>query len=197
MNLDISQQKHQLRNHFKKLRLELDQHSVELNSSKIINNLITNLLIKFENLNQLKIAIYLDAFNEVKTKLLIDYCLKEQIFFGYPKISSTNNQLIFLENNQQLKFQPHPKFSRIIEPISGQEFIPEIIITPLVAFDQYRNRLGMGMGYYDSCINSLKKQNSKIKTIGLGYDFQEFKPSLPIEKHDLSLDYVVSNKIIY
>lgn len=197
MNPNISEQKQQLRINFKKLRLQLTPQSVELQSSIIINNLINNLLTKIPNLNQQKIAIYLDAFNEVKTKSLIDFCLENKINFGYPKIITNNNKLIFIENNSQLKFQSHHKFSKLIEPITGQEFIPDIIITPLLAFDLYRNRLGMGMGCYDSTIEFLKTKNSKIKTIGLGYDFQEFKPVLPIEKHDLKLDFIASNKFIY
>ena len=47
-----------------------------------------------------------------------------------------------------------------------------------------------GKGYYDKFINSL---NYKPILIGLCYDEQVYSGVLPTDKHDVKLDYVVTD----
>jgi 5-formyltetrahydrofolate cyclo-ligase len=65
---------------------------------------------------------------------------------------------------------------------------------PLVAYDKNFNRIGYGGGFYDRYINKVKKIK-KIITIGLAYSFQKVK-KVPINKYDIKLDYIVTNKKI-
>ena len=62
----------------------------------------------------------------------------------------------------------------IPEPISNKVEYPNILLIPLVAYDESLNRLGYGGGYYDRYIQKYKK-NKKIITIGLAYSFQKVK----------------------
>lgn len=73
--------------------------------------------------------------------------------------------------------------------------IPEIIIVPMLAFDRRCHRLGYGKGHFDRTLNVLKKDHS-IMTIGVAFSFQE-RDSLPIEDHDVSLDFIVTEKDIF
>ena len=82
----------------------------------------------------------------------------------------------------------------IPEPCEKKIVYPDILLIPLVAFDQRFNRLGYGGGFYDRFINSLKKRK-KIITIGLAFNFQEVH-SIPTSKHDQKLDYIITNKKI-
>ena len=70
-------------------------------------------------------------------------------------------------------------------PISSGIF--DVVIVPLVAFDGECNRLGHGGGWYD---RFLATQPKAIK-IGLAFDVQQ-ADSLPIEPHDVVLDYIVT-----
>ena len=79
----------------------------------------------------------------------------------------------------------------IPEPTSNIMIHPNILLVPLVAFDNHCNRIGYGGGFYDRYIKKLKKEK-KIITIGLAYSFQKVK-KVPINKYDIKLDFVVTN----
>ena len=80
----------------------------------------------------------------------------------------------------------------IPEPITNKIVYPNIIFVPLVAFDKNLNRVGYGGGFYDRYLKRIKK-NKKIITIGLAYSFQKIK-KVPINKYDIKLDFVVTNR---
>ena len=82
----------------------------------------------------------------------------------------------------------------IPEPTSDKVLYPEILLVPLVAFDNNLNRIGYGGGYYDRYIKKAKKIK-KTLTIGLAYSFQKVK-KIPINKHDIKLDFIITEKII-
>ena len=50
----------------------------------------------------------------------------------------------------------------ILEPRnSNKEIIPDLIMVPLVAFDNQLNRIGYGKGYYDRILKKLVKLKVK------------------------------------
>ena len=62
----------------------------------------------------------------------------------------------------------------IMEPrYSNQKLIPDLILVPLVAYDEKFNRIGYGKGYYDRSLKKIKKNKKK-------YDF--FRNSLLFSK---------------
>ena len=79
----------------------------------------------------------------------------------------------------------------IPEPTSNIVTRPNILLVPLVAFDNHFNRIGYGGGFYDRYIKKIKKEK-KIITIGLAYSFQKVK-EIPVNKYDIKLDFVVTN----
>ena len=80
----------------------------------------------------------------------------------------------------------------IPEPTSNKIDYPNILLVPLVAFDKHLNRVGYGGGFYDRYIKKLKEKK-RIITIGLAYSFQEVK-KIPINRYDIKLDFVVTEK---
>ena len=82
----------------------------------------------------------------------------------------------------------------IVEPISSKKIYPDLIFVPLVAYDDDLNRLGYGGGFYDRYLEKISKIK-KIFKIGLGFSYQEIK-KIPINKHDMKLDLIVSEKKI-
>ena len=64
-------------------------------------------------------------------------------------------------------------------------------VLPGLAFDMRGGRLGFGKGIYDGI---LAKANSTAIKIGICYDWQILDDPLPIEPHDISVDWVVSDK---
>ena len=72
------------------------------------------------------------------------------------------------------------------------ENILDLIIMPGVAFDENKNRIGFGGGYYDRFL--LKFDKNKIPlTIAVCYDFQVID-YIPAENHDQKPDFIITEK---
>ena len=67
------------------------------------------------------------------------------------------------------------------------EIMPDLVITPLVAFDAAGQRLGQGGGYYDRTFAALP---DAIR-VGLAFAEQEIA-ALPVEAHDIRLHGVLT-----
>jgi len=77
------------------------------------------------------------------------------------------------------------------EPLQEAKKIdPDIILVPLIGFDESGNRIGQGKGYYDRTLGALRKGRD-ILAVGLAFEGLRQK-SLPAEKHDQQLDAVVT-----
>ena len=80
----------------------------------------------------------------------------------------------------------------IAEPITKKKIYPDILLIPLVAFDDQLNRLGYGSGFYDRYISEAE-YNKKIIKIGIGFSFQRVR-NLPTNRYDKKLDFVITEK---
>ena len=81
----------------------------------------------------------------------------------------------------------------IPEPESKKKIYPDILIVPLVGFDKNKFRLGYGGGFYDRYIEKICRFK-KIATIGLAFSFQKIKQTIPINKYDKKLDFILTDK---
>jgi len=74
----------------------------------------------------------------------------------------------------------------------------DLILVPLVAFDQTCNRIGMGGGYYDQTLAFLsRRKHWRVpKTIGIAYEFQ-CVPQIEPHPWDMPLDAVVTDVRCY
>ena len=70
---------------------------------------------------------------------------------------------------------------------------PEIMFIPLVAFDNCKNRLGYGGGFYDRYIDKYEKK--KIIKIGCAFSYQKID-KLPTSVYDKKLDFIITDKKI-
>ncbi|MEM7570206.1 MAG: 5-formyltetrahydrofolate cyclo-ligase [Pseudomonadota bacterium] len=75
-------------------------------------------------------------------------------------------------------------------PVDAPTVLPDIVVTPLLAFDANGGRLGQGGGFYDRALASLR-QRKQITVIGAAFASQEVK-RVPMEPHDATLDAVVT-----
>ena len=80
----------------------------------------------------------------------------------------------------------------IPEPIPNKKIYPDILLVPLVAFDNELNRIGYGGGFYDRYIKKIKRIK-KIITIGLAFSFQRVN-KIQTNKFDIKLDFIITEK---
>ena len=69
----------------------------------------------------------------------------------------------------------------------------DLVLFPLVAFDRFGNRLGMGGGYYDRTFEAVRRRTvwRGPKLVGVAYEFQRVD-SLPAADWDIPLDAIVT-----
>jgi 5-formyltetrahydrofolate cyclo-ligase len=65
---------------------------------------------------------------------------------------------------------------------------PDVMLLPLVAFDEAGYRLGYGGGYFDRTLAAMKP---RPMTIGVGFDLAAVKDIHP-QRHDIPLDLIVT-----
>lgn len=131
--------------------------------------------------------------SELNLLPLLETIIKEGKHAYLPVVDKKTNRILPIEvhNLEDLK----PGCYGIPEPSldSYQETTPDLldlIITPAVAFDIDKYRIGYGAGYYDRFFVSLKKDMLKI---GVGFD-EQLISEVPREPHDIQLDYVLTDK---
>lgn len=96
-----------------------------------------------------------------------------------PDSKMVSNQFKILEPDVELS-----------EHITGQDL--DLVIMPLVGFDQQGNRMGMGGGYYDRTFEfKLNRPVKKPLLIGWAHSCQQVE-KLPAEAWDVPLDGVVT-----
>lgn len=186
---DLQIKKDKIRKEILAKRNILSDKDINKKSDLIIKNLASYI----ENVQN--IMIFMDMKTEVKiTKLLELYPNKN--FFISKIINSKNREMkINKYNKNELILHKFGYYESSSNDFYDEEIL-DVVIVPALAFDSKKNRIGFGGGYYDTFLEKVRKKNNKVLFIGVCYDFQIID-SVPTEKHDVTLDFVVSeSKII-
>ena len=74
----------------------------------------------------------------------------------------------------------------------------DLILMPLVSFDDNGNRLGMGGGFYDRSLEFLRHRTRwhKPQVFGIAYDFQRINGLTP-DPWDIPLQGVITDRAVY
>jgi 5-formyltetrahydrofolate cyclo-ligase len=75
-----------------------------------------------------------------------------------------------------------------------QPMMLDMVLVPLLGFDLQGNRIGYGKGYYDRFLPLLRPKALKI---GLSFELGKVAEGIPVEAHDVPLDFVVTEKTVY
>ena len=76
-------------------------------------------------------------------------------------------------------------------PADNDKCDPDVILAPLLAFDEDGWRLGYGGGFYDRTIASFRGCGQRVKLIGIAYEEQKMD-KIPVGSFDMPLDAVLS-----
>ena len=182
------QQKNQLRKKYLNLRKN-KYFDIEKNFFLPLLNLI-QLKIKKKFI---KIALYYPSNYELNVLKLLEFnnFLRQDILL--PVIDKSNFMNFFSWKKNDILFVN--QFG-IPEPAKSLPKVPDIILVPLLAFDKKKYRLGYGKGFYDRYLNKQLKLFKNILTVGIAFSFQKHH-KLPINKKDVKLDFIITEKGIY
>ena len=177
--------KSKLRRKILKLRKNNSDKNYKISPQKLFS------FLKKKKLNFKIIAGYYPYNYEIDDIEILNFFRKKNVNISLPIIKK-NNQMEFFHwaKNDPLKINKYG----ITEPISSKKVYPDLIFVPLVAYDNYLNRLGYGGGFYDRYIDRVEKIKKVIK-IGLAFSYQRLN-KIPINNHDKKLDFIVTEKNI-
>lgn len=86
-----------------------------------------------------------------------------------------------------------PGAFRVMEPMGEAPLVqPDIVLVPLLAFDDQGYRLGYGGGFYDRTLEVLRVE-APTQAVGIGYAGQRVE-SLPVDAYDQRLDRIVTEQ---
>jgi 5-formyltetrahydrofolate cyclo-ligase len=78
-------------------------------------------------------------------------------------------------------------------PAEGPAVAPDVLLVPLLGFDEAEYRLGYGAGYYDRTIASFTAQP---RLIGVGFELGRLATIYP-QPHDIPMDVVVTERGVF
>ena len=162
-----------------------------LTANKFNFNLIFKLIRKHFYKKKITIAGYYPSNYEVNILSFLEKVSKKKFKIALPVINYSGGMSfrswIFKEPLYVNKFG-------ILEPKSSKKkIIPDLIMVPLVAFDNRLNRIGYGKGYYDRSLKKINKIKKNAISLGIAYSFQKCK-KIPVNKHDFKLDYIFTER---
>jgi 5-formyltetrahydrofolate cyclo-ligase len=132
--------------------------------------------------------------SEIDPMPLLKKLAEEGARLALPCVTTRGKSLVFrlFHPNDRLMLGP----LGIPEPSpAAAEVIPDIMLTPLAAFDRLGHRNGYGAGHYDFTFAHLRKAK-QIIGIGLAFAAQEIE-AVPALAHDVALDYVLTESDVF
>lgn len=183
-----------IRQQMRRQRRELSLEQQQLATGALTTHLSNSALFQ----NSRNIAFYLPNEGEMDITPLIALAWEHHKNCFLPVLG--------LRNSRKMWFAPYKPRNKLIDNRFG---IPEpqhkhsdrlfkaqsldLILMPLVAFDQQGNRLGMGGGFYDRTLQFLLYRSlwKKPRLIGTAYAFQGV-PQLEKQVWDVPLDGIAT-----
>ena len=187
--------KSEIRQLIRNKRINLSQSvkiSAGINLAKQLNS--------HQLLNAQHIACFLSFDGEISTQETINSLFKQQKQCYLPKLKPFKPIRLWFMPYQQDSLMSNNRYAipEVDLAVNYAQAVSKIdvILLPLVAFDQQGRRLGMGGGFYDATLAHLKNSRHRPKLIGLAYEAQLIN-DLPSDPWDMPLDGVCTNERYY
>ena len=135
------------------------------------------------------IGLYYPVNSEMNPLTLIDYPNSQGKNTCLPIVIDKNSPLIF-KAWRPGKDMVAGRYG-IPVPDNDQIVTPDLVICPLLAYDDKGMRLGYGGGFYDRTIRHLRR-NKQTRYMGLAFSEQKSYHDLPSEEHDVPLDAILT-----
>ncbi|MEQ8952630.1 MAG: 5-formyltetrahydrofolate cyclo-ligase [Porticoccaceae bacterium] len=179
--------KEQLRQKLRSARHSLSPEQQALAGQALLRNFLAS-----EFSQPKRAALYLAADGEIDPTSICAHLWAQGAEVFLPRL-----------NEGKMSFAPYREGSNLTpnkygipEPDGQLSFGPKVldlILMPLVGFDDSGNRLGMGGGFYD---RTLAEANKRPRLIGLAHECQRVGKIEP-QEWDIPLDAVITDQEIY
>ncbi len=184
--------------HIRSRKRELRNQLTPLEQSKHAAALCNQVCRQAAFLRGNRIACYLANDGEIDPKHIVEtaWKLRKQVFL--PVLSPFQSKLYFAPYSASMDMQPnrfgiHEPACRPREWVCAWQL--DLMLVPLVAFDDNGNRLGMGGGFYDRSLAYRRSRlhSPKPKLIGLAHELQR-EHELATNSWDIPLDMIATER---
>ena len=182
----ITHEKKLARVEAKVLRKQLHKNHNDTAPKKLLN-FVPDIL---ENLKCSIIAGFMPISTEINIIPLMQELAAERRQLCLPVTLKSSNILIFRSYvvGQKLEFGP---YNTMHPGKSSFQVFPDLVLMPLLAFDDDFNRLGYGGGYYDRTICKFRESKKKASFLGVAYSEQGVD-KVPISLDDEPMDGILT-----
>jgi 5-formyltetrahydrofolate cyclo-ligase len=141
------------------------------------------------------VSAYYPIGKEMDPLSIVERLWAEGVEVCLPVINPEDRELSFSSWDKDTPLLVGPL--GIPAPVAGGKIVePDILIVPLLAFDQRGNRIGYGKGNYDATLRALRAKKD-ILAVGLAYAEQACLLALPSDEYDEKLDLVVTPQRVF
>ena len=181
-------EKEQIRARMLKIRNAMSEDVCMEKSAAILKTLTRQDIF----LRSWKVAMYASTQNEVITYPLIPRAKQLDKGVAFPSFTEQDRDMVFryILSVSDLK----PGAFHILQPKDNATVMehPDLIVMPLAAFDEQRNRIGMGAGYYDRYL----PRCPRAAVIAVAFEAQKL-PRVAADRFDRTMDAVVTEERVY
>ena len=163
-----------------------------VNSGNLLAVNTVHLLSSFENAHT--VSGYLPIGNEIDTLPTLTALTEAGYKTCLPVVLENECPLDFRLWREGSPLEDGPLKTR--HPVSDAiQVKPNVLLVPLLAYDDAGNRLGWGGGFYDRTLGAYKLEGRPVIAIGTCYDDQHMA-HLPFDEFDMPMDWIVTEKRI-
>lgn len=166
-----------------------------------VGKLTDLILINFQKINLPFISIahtYVasEKLGEIDTHAITRYLEFKNpgLKVAIPRIDRLSGEMHHVHYNDETRFEDN--VFGIAEPVGGERLdtqLIDLVLIPLLAFDQQGNRVGYGKGFYDKFLYDCNEEVIKI-----GLSFFEPVPQIDdINQYDIPLNYCVTPQRVF
>lgn len=187
--------KTELRQIFLARRKALGPDALQEKSRRINGRFFAN--FDLSKVRSLHVFISIEKFHEVDTSLIIG-----EVWTRFPRIKVVAPRID--QQKGEIESVPYRSDTKLTEngwgirepagPALTDAHAIDLVLVPLICFDDFGHRVGYGKGYYD---NFLKKCRPACQTVGLSF-FHPVERIDDIREDDVPLDvFITPEKIHY
>lgn len=137
-------------------------------------------------------AAVISAYRPIRTELdptpLMNALHEAGHVLGVPVIQGEGQPLVFHQWWPGIPMKDGAFGAEV--PAAGQAVVPDLLLLPMLAFDNQGWRLGYGGGFYDRTLEQLRQHRS-VRAIGIAYAAQQID-FVPTESTDQRLDAIAT-----
>jgi 5-formyltetrahydrofolate cyclo-ligase len=137
------------------------------------------------------LAAYMPIWSEVDPRPIIAAAFQRGLDVALPAVTGGTT----MEFRRHLPDEPlvAGRFGTMAPGAEAEVLVPDLVVSPMVAFDRRGTRLGHGRGFYDRAIARLHSRGVGPLLVGVAFATQEAK-EIPAEPHDMRMDFIVTER---